>query len=77
MNVPVSGDQSDQSDQSEPVAVVAQQPPADLDRIERDLAAVEVALERLASDNYFLDEVTGEPMSAGVLELDPLARRNV
>ncbi len=72
MNVPVSGDQDEQI---EPALLVAAQPPADLDRIERDLADVEVALDRLAAGSYFFDEVTGEPMAEGVLEIDPLARR--
>jgi hypothetical protein len=72
VNVPVSGDQSHQI---EPVPVVAQQPPANLDRIERDLADVETALSRLDDGTYFLDEVTGEPMSDELLASNPLARR--
>ena len=47
----------------------------DLDTIERDLAAVEVALGRLADGTYWTDEVTGEPIPDDVLTHDPLARR--
>lgn len=48
----------------------------DLDAIERDLAAVEVALARLADGTYWTDEVTGEPIADDVLTHDPLARRS-
>ena len=65
----------DLSEPVEPSPVVAQQGSADLDRIERDLADVEIALTRLSDGTYFHDEITGEPISDGVLELDPLARR--
>lgn len=47
----------------------------DLDAVERDLAAVEVALGRLADGTYWTDEVTGEPIADDVLVHDPLARR--
>lgn len=47
----------------------------DLDAVERDLAAVEVALRRLAEGTYWTDEVTGEPIADDVLTHDPLARR--
>lgn len=47
----------------------------DLDAIERDLAAVEVALERLSDGSYWTDEVTGEPIPDDVLAADPTARR--
>jgi RNA polymerase-binding transcription factor DksA len=55
----------------------AQAPPApvDLDRIERDLAGVEAALERLDDGTYWTDEVTGEPLSDELLAADPVARR--
>ena len=49
--------------------------PVDLDAVERDLAAVEVALSRLADGTYWTDEVTGEPITDDVLTHDPLARR--
>ena len=49
--------------------------PVDLDAIERDLAAVELALSRLAEGTYWTDEVTGEPITDDVLTHDPLARR--
>lgn len=48
---------------------------ADLAGLERDLAAVETALERLDADTYWTDEVTGEPIPDEVLERDPIARR--
>jgi hypothetical protein len=47
----------------------------DLDTVERDLAAVEVALERLSEGTYWTDEVTGEPIAEHVLAADPTARR--
>jgi RNA polymerase-binding transcription factor DksA len=50
-------------------------PEVDLDAIERDLAAVERALERLSDGTYWTDEVTGEPIADHVLADDPTARR--
>ena len=47
----------------------------DLDAVERDLAAVEVALDRLNEGTYWTDEVTGEPIPEQVLADDPTARR--
>jgi RNA polymerase-binding transcription factor DksA len=47
----------------------------DLDVIEEDLAAVEIALERLDRGEYWRDEVTGEPIAEAVLEQHPTARR--
>ena len=47
----------------------------DLDAVERDLAAVEVALARLSDGTYWTDEVTGEPIPEPVLAADPTARR--
>jgi RNA polymerase-binding transcription factor DksA len=47
----------------------------DLDTIERDLADVEVALARLDAGTYWTDEVTGEALSAELLEQHPTARR--
>jgi hypothetical protein len=49
--------------------------PVDLDAVERDLAAVERALERLSDGTYWTDEVTGEPIPADVLAADPTTRR--
>jgi RNA polymerase-binding transcription factor DksA len=47
----------------------------DLDVVERDLAAVERALDRLSDGTYWTDEVTGEPIPEHVLADDPTARR--
>jgi len=47
----------------------------DFDVIERDLAAVETALQRLSDGTYWTDEVTGEPIPEHVLAADPTARR--
>ncbi len=49
--------------------------PVDLDRIGRDLAAVETALARLSDGTYWTDEVTGQPIPEHVLAADPTARR--
>ena len=49
--------------------------PVDLDAVERDLTAVEVALNRLADGTYWTDEVTGQPIPEDVLVRNPLARR--
>jgi hypothetical protein len=49
--------------------------PVDLDAVERDLAAVERALDRLSEGTYWNDEVTGEPIPAHVLAADPTTRR--
>ncbi len=50
-------------------------PDVDLDAVDRDLAAVERALERLSDGTYWTDEVTGEPIPDHVLAADPTARR--
>ena len=50
-------------------------PEVDLDAIERDLAGVERALERLSDGTYWTDEVTGEPIADHILTDDPTARR--
>jgi hypothetical protein len=50
-------------------------PDVDLDAIERDLAAVERALERLSDGTYWTDEITGEPLPDEILAADPTARR--
>ena len=47
----------------------------DLDAVERDLAGVERALERLSDGTYWTDEVTGGPIAEHVLAADPTARR--
>jgi RNA polymerase-binding transcription factor DksA len=51
-------------------------PLADLDRVERDLAGVETALERLDAGTYWNDEITGAPIDDETLANDPTARRN-
>ena len=51
--------------------------PLDLDAIERDLADVDAALTRLDNDTYWVDEVTGQPLSSGLLAAQPTARRNI
>jgi RNA polymerase-binding transcription factor DksA len=48
---------------------------SDLDRIERDLADVEMALERLEAGTYWADEITGEDLPTELLAADPLVRR--
>ena len=48
----------------------------DLDAIERDLADVEMALSRLDAGTYWVDEVSGQPLSDAVLKANPLTRRN-
>ncbi len=45
--------------------------PVDLDRIEGDLAGVEVALTRLDDGTYWTDEVTGQPLADDLLAADP------
>ena len=50
-------------------------PDADLDRIAGDLAAVEVALDRLDAGTYWTDEVTGGELPDDLLAADPVARR--
>ena len=50
-------------------------PEVDFDVIERDLAAVEIALQRLSDGTYWTDEVTGEPIAEHILAADPTARR--
>ncbi len=53
----------------------AERPSADLERIERDLAGVETALQRLDAGTYWTDEATGEPIPDEALAVDPVARR--
>jgi RNA polymerase-binding transcription factor DksA len=49
---------------------------AELDGIERVLADVDAALERLDEGTYWTDEVTGAELDPELLAADPLARRN-
>jgi hypothetical protein len=58
-----------------PGTVRAPAPEVDLDEVERDLANVERALERLSDGTYWTDEVTGLPIPDDVLVSDPTARR--
>ena len=48
--------------------------PLDLDRIEKDLADVDIALDRLNKDIYWTDEVTGEQLTPEFLAQNPIAR---
>ena len=59
----------------QPPGSQAEPPPADLERIERNLAGVETALQRLDAGTYWTDEATGEPIPDEVLAVDPVARR--
>ncbi len=59
-----------------PSADVSYEDPAlDLAAIERDLAGVERALDRLDDGTYWTDEVTGAPIPDTALADDPVARR--
>jgi RNA polymerase-binding transcription factor DksA len=74
-------DRPEQTAEAAPTPAVPHAPDrsanADLDRIERDLAGVEAALERLDAGTYWTDEVTGEQIPDAVLISDPVARRAV
>jgi RNA polymerase-binding transcription factor DksA len=59
----------------QPPGSEVERPPADLERIERDLAGVETALQRLDAGTYWTDEATGEPIPDEALAADPVARR--
>ena len=50
--------------------------PLDLDEIEANLDAVEVALMRLENGTYFSDEITGKPLDEQLLSDNPIARRS-
>jgi hypothetical protein len=55
-----------------------EQPTADdpsLDQLADDLAGVERALERLEDGSYWIDPVSGEPLTEDVLTDDPTPRR--
>ena len=47
----------------------------DLDGIDAELDAVEVALVRLENGTYFVDEITGKPLDDQLLAKNPIARR--
>jgi RNA polymerase-binding transcription factor DksA len=49
--------------------------PLDLDGIDQDLTDVETALQRLDAGTYFVDEITGAPLSQEMLNANPTARR--
>jgi len=48
-----------------------------LEQLERDLAEIEAALQRLDEGTYGIDEVTGQPIARDRLEAYPTARTNV
>jgi RNA polymerase-binding transcription factor DksA len=48
-----------------------------LEQLERELAEVEAALERVDAGTYGIDETTGEPIAPERLEAFPTARTNV
>lgn len=48
-----------------------------LEQLERDLAEIEAALQRLDDGTYGIDEVTGDPIARERLEAYPTARTNV
>jgi RNA polymerase-binding transcription factor DksA len=73
----------EQTDDASAATPIADQPAdsvpehgrADLDRIERDLAGVETALQRLDAGTYWTDEISGESIPDEALVADPVARR--
>jgi RNA polymerase-binding transcription factor DksA len=48
-----------------------------LDQLERELAELEAALERIDNGTYGVDENTGEPIDPARLEAMPTARTNI
>ena len=48
-----------------------------LEQLERELAEIEAALQRLDEGTYGVDEVTGEPIASERLEAYPIARTNI
>ena len=48
-----------------------------LEQLERDLAEIEAALQRLDDGTYGIDEVTGEPIEPERLDAFPAARTNL
>ena len=75
---PVTDEQHDPTAHVDDVPGTSRTPDAevDLDAIERDLHAVETALNRLADGTYWTDEVTGAPIPEHLLANDPTARRS-
>lgn len=47
----------------------------DVNGIDAELDAVEVALVRLENGTYFTDEITGKPLDEQLLIKNPIARR--
>lgn len=47
----------------------------DLDQIDVELDAVEIALVRLENGTYFTDEITGKPLDEQLLTNNPIVRR--
>jgi RNA polymerase-binding transcription factor DksA len=82
---PLPDAESEPVEQIQPVEqieqVTAAEPAADtpaaldLDRVERDLADVELALARLDAGTYWTDEITGGMIPDEVLAEQPTARR--
>jgi RNA polymerase-binding transcription factor DksA len=54
--------------------IISNSPP-DLNEIDANLDAVEVALVRLENGTYFSDEITGKPLDEQLLTNNPIARR--
>ena len=48
-----------------------------LEQLERELAEIEAALQRLDEGTYGVDEVTGEPIAPDRVEAYPIARTNI
>jgi RNA polymerase-binding transcription factor DksA len=48
-----------------------------LEQLERELAEIEAALQRLDEGTYGIDEVTGDPIAPERLEAYPIARTNI
>jgi hypothetical protein len=71
----VASDEVDDPDPPAAPADVDLDADLDLDVVERDLAGVEIALERLDAGTYRTDEIDGRPIPDEVLERDPTARR--
>lgn len=49
--------------------------PPNLDAIDAELDAVEIALARLENGTYFTDEITGRPLDEHLLTNNPIVRR--
>jgi RNA polymerase-binding transcription factor DksA len=48
-----------------------------LEQLEREMAEIEAALQRLDEGTYGIDEVTGEPIAPERLDAYPVARTNI